>query len=205
MKPKKSLNARNQPKQERSREMQKAILSAAAYILERHGFSEFTTNKVAEKAGANIASLYQYYPNKEALLFHLHEIEWNETWNQLQRILTDRSRAPRERFRQVIIEFFKSEAEEAKLRRALEQAQVLFEHSKEYKNLEKKAFEQFLDFMRDFSKYNNEAELLSNTRFTLNCVTGLASKVTSGTTELPDILKDAERLSRIFLREFSIS
>ncbi|MCE9668828.1 TetR/AcrR family transcriptional regulator [Myxococcus stipitatus] len=48
-----------------------AILQAAAYILVRHGWAGFTTNRVAERAGVNIASLYQYFPNKEALVVEL--------------------------------------------------------------------------------------------------------------------------------------
>jgi AcrR family transcriptional regulator len=205
MKQKKSLTARNQPKQERSKEMQKAILTSATYILEKHGLTGFTTNKVAEKAGVNISSLYQYYRNKQSLLFHLHEIEWNENWSYLQSILSDESMPASTRFKKTIIEFFRSEAKEAKLRRALEQAQVLFEQSKEYRNLEKKVFEHFLEFMRDFSKYKDEEELLSNTRFILNTVTGFASRVTSGASELPAILNDAERLSRILILEFRIN
>ena len=44
------------------------------------GYEAFTTNRVAEKAGISIGSLYQYFPNKDALLSelmrrHLDEIE----------------------------------------------------------------------------------------------------------------------------------
>jgi AcrR family transcriptional regulator len=45
-----------------------AIVEAAAYILERHGWDRLTTNRIAERAGVNIGSLYQYFPNKEAIL-----------------------------------------------------------------------------------------------------------------------------------------
>jgi AcrR family transcriptional regulator len=45
-----------------------AILEAAARILDRQGWERFTTNGVAETAGVSIGSLYQYFPNKLALV-----------------------------------------------------------------------------------------------------------------------------------------
>ena len=48
-----------------------AIVDAAARILVKHGYDAFTTNRVAEKAGVSIGSLYQYFPNKDALLSEL--------------------------------------------------------------------------------------------------------------------------------------
>ncbi len=45
-----------------------AILSAVERILERNGLDGLTTNHVAELAGVSIGSLYQYFPNKEALI-----------------------------------------------------------------------------------------------------------------------------------------
>nr|WP_315471958.1 TetR family transcriptional regulator [uncultured Sphingomonas sp.] len=46
----------------------RAIIEAAARILERDGLGAFTTNAVAERAGVSIGSLYQYFPGKEALI-----------------------------------------------------------------------------------------------------------------------------------------
>lgn len=45
----------------------KAILEAAARILETKGFDGYTTNAVADRAGVSIGSLYQYFPNKDAI------------------------------------------------------------------------------------------------------------------------------------------
>ena len=49
------------------------ILAASARILVKRGFDGFTTNEVATAAGVSIGSLYQYYPNKEALVAALIE------------------------------------------------------------------------------------------------------------------------------------
>jgi AcrR family transcriptional regulator len=66
------IDQRKSPRQERSRATVEAILQAAAYILVRQGYDAFTTNSVAERAGVNIASLYQYFPNKEAIFAELY-------------------------------------------------------------------------------------------------------------------------------------
>ena len=50
-----------------------AILFAAAHILKTEGFAHATTNAIAEKAGVSIGSLYQYFPNKEAIVAALRE------------------------------------------------------------------------------------------------------------------------------------
>jgi AcrR family transcriptional regulator len=61
-------NQRRSPRQARSRATYDAILEAASQILERDGPSAFNTNAVAERAGVSIGTLYQYFPDKEAVL-----------------------------------------------------------------------------------------------------------------------------------------
>ncbi|HEY0339660.1 MAG TPA: helix-turn-helix domain-containing protein [Steroidobacteraceae bacterium] len=62
-----AVRPRKLPRQERAAATVAAILEAAARILESEGFDGYTTNAVAERAGASIGSLYQYFPNKTAL------------------------------------------------------------------------------------------------------------------------------------------
>jgi AcrR family transcriptional regulator len=59
---------RKSPQQVRSQETVDVIVSAAARVLAKAGWSGFTTNKVAAVAGVSIGSLYQYFPNKAALV-----------------------------------------------------------------------------------------------------------------------------------------
>jgi AcrR family transcriptional regulator len=65
------LKLRKTPSQERAKATVDAILQAGAYILVKDGWEKFTTNRVAERAGVNIASLYQYFPNKESIAVEL--------------------------------------------------------------------------------------------------------------------------------------
>jgi AcrR family transcriptional regulator len=65
------LNARKQPLQERSRETVAVILEAAARILEERGLEGYNTNAIAERGGVSVGSVYQYFPNKDALTLAL--------------------------------------------------------------------------------------------------------------------------------------
>src|SRR5688500_11026502 len=69
--PRTKLAPRKRPRQERSRATVDAIVQAAAYILVRDGYAKLTTNRIAERAGVNIASLYQFFPGKQAILAEL--------------------------------------------------------------------------------------------------------------------------------------
>src|SRR5690349_23875970 len=62
---------RKRPSQARSQATVDAIVDAAARVLVREGYGAFTTNRVAARAGVSVGSLYQYFPNKEALLAEL--------------------------------------------------------------------------------------------------------------------------------------
>lgn len=64
-------NARRQPTQARARETVEAIIEAAAQVFERHGYTAGTTNRIAERAGVSIGSLYEYFPDKDAILIEL--------------------------------------------------------------------------------------------------------------------------------------
>lgn len=59
---------KKKPKQERSRITVEAIVEATTRIIEDAGLGAVSTNRVAEVAGVSIGSLYQYFPNKEALI-----------------------------------------------------------------------------------------------------------------------------------------
>lgn len=61
------VNPRKFPRQQRARATVDAIIVATAQLLTEQGFETLTTARVAERAGVSIGSLYQYFPNKQAL------------------------------------------------------------------------------------------------------------------------------------------
>ena len=54
--------------QDRSKQTVDAITRATARILVKEGYDHASTNRIAEAAGVSIGSLYQYFPNKEAIV-----------------------------------------------------------------------------------------------------------------------------------------
>lgn len=65
------LKPRKTPRQQRARQTLAAILEAAAQVFEREGYTRTTTDRIAARAGVSIGSLYQYFPNKDAIVVAL--------------------------------------------------------------------------------------------------------------------------------------
>src|ERR1700751_1586856 len=66
---------RKMPSQARARRTVDLILEASAQILANRGEEALTTNHIAERAGFSIGTLYQYFPNRDAILDALIERE----------------------------------------------------------------------------------------------------------------------------------
>jgi AcrR family transcriptional regulator len=64
---------RKTPRQRRSIATVEAIQDATIQVLLKNGADRLTTVQVAERAGVSVGTLYQYYPNKDALLFAVLE------------------------------------------------------------------------------------------------------------------------------------
>jgi AcrR family transcriptional regulator len=72
-----ALEPRKTPIQARSAVTVDAISEAAIQVLLSHGAERFTTTRVAARAGVSVGTLYQYYPNKQSLLFAVLELHLN--------------------------------------------------------------------------------------------------------------------------------
>lgn len=59
---------RRTPSQERSTALVRRLLEATAQVLDEVGVEATSTNKIAARAGVAIGSVYQYFPNKAALI-----------------------------------------------------------------------------------------------------------------------------------------
>ncbi len=88
------LEPRKRPTQARARMTVEAILDAAEQLLERAGFEGTTTNAVAERAGVSVGSLYQYFPNKEAIVVAIADRFADRVLTMLERHMEQTARLP---------------------------------------------------------------------------------------------------------------
>jgi AcrR family transcriptional regulator len=144
---KSQIAPRKQPRQGRSQYLVDAIMQAAIRVLTREGARRFTTIRVAEQAGISVGSLYQYFPNKEAILFKLQTDEWSDTGRLLGDIMSDSQLTPQQRLKKLVRVFFRSECEEAPFRVALADAAPLYRDAPEARRHRDAHAKQFLDFI----------------------------------------------------------
>jgi AcrR family transcriptional regulator len=143
------ISSRKRPKQARSTDLVAAILEAAAQVLAKEGAPRFTTARVAERAGVSVGSIYQYFPNKAAILFRLQSDEWRQTSDLLRVILEGVRRPPFERLRDLVHAFIRSECEEAAMRVALNDAAPLYRDAPEAREARASGDRTMQVFMRE--------------------------------------------------------
>ena len=143
------LSSRKKPQQARSSDLVAAILEAAIQVLSKEGATRFTTTRVAERAGVSVGSIYQYFPNKAAILFRLQSDEWRETTDLLRATLADASRPPLDRLRRLVHVFVASECEEAAMRVALADAAPLYRDAPEARSVRASSKGILQAFMRE--------------------------------------------------------
>jgi AcrR family transcriptional regulator len=147
--PRTQISSRRKPQQARSTDLVAAILEAAIQVLSREGAQRFTTTRVAERAGVSVGSIYQYFPNKAAILFRLQADEWRQTTAMLRATLQDADRPPMERLRRLVHAFVKSECDEAGMRVALGDAAPLYRDAPEAIEVRKAGDGTLAAFMRE--------------------------------------------------------
>lgn len=80
------LNPRKSPVQARSSASVDAILDATIQVLLHLGKERLTTTRVASRAGVSVGTLYQYFPNKSALLQAVLKRHLNEVAEAVERV-----------------------------------------------------------------------------------------------------------------------
>lgn len=104
----------------RSQQTVAAILEATAHILVEEGYERLNTNRVAEVAGVSIGSLYQYFPNKQALVLSLAEKHLDREIRRLAGMSLELRQLPLvDAIRQCIHALFEASLVDAELHRAL--------------------------------------------------------------------------------------
>ena len=97
----------------------------------------------------SVGSLYQYFPNKAAILFRIQRDEWRQTTDLLRTILEDASKPPLDRLRALVHAFICSECEEAAVRAALDDAAPLYRDAPEAEEARAAGDRVIEAFMRD--------------------------------------------------------
>lgn len=166
-----SIHSRKQPKQARSAELIAAILEAAIQVLAKEGAQRFTTARVAEKAGVSIGSVYQYFPNKAAILFRLQSDEWRKTSELLRAILQDAAKPPLGRLRILVYAFVRSECDEAAVRVALGDAAPFYRNAPEAREARASCDRAFQMFMQEALPNAPEARALAGDIITTTLTT----------------------------------
>ncbi|MEQ5839597.1 TetR/AcrR family transcriptional regulator [Paraburkholderia acidicola] len=93
-KPGGSRPARRVPQQERAERRVDELLEAAGEVIAERGFDAATMTRIAERAGASIGAVYQYFPNKDALVFALrarYGEKMDESWTELSTSAQERT------------------------------------------------------------------------------------------------------------------
>jgi AcrR family transcriptional regulator len=127
---KRGLNARKQPRQERSRETVAVILEAAARVLETRGLEGYNTNAIAERAGVSIGSVYQYFPSKDALTLALIANFERELLEIVRTAITiSDGRDLRRSIKSIIGALLEAHGRRARLNRILETEEERLRHS----------------------------------------------------------------------------
>lgn len=193
------ISLRKKPKQARSTELVSAIIQAALQVLEKEGAVRFTTARVAEKAGVSVGSVYQYFPNKAAILFRLQSDEWQQTTAMLSGILGNADRPPLDRLRALVHAFIQSECEEAGLRQALNDAAPLYRDAPEAKENRTAADSVYRHFIEEVLPDASAA------RQQLACelLTTTLSSVGSGFSSSPRTAEEISRFSDAMADMFS--
>ncbi len=112
------IKPRKAPKQGRSQSLVDALLDATAHILLTRGdLTRLSTNEIARVAGVSVGSLYQYFPNKEAVVAALIIRKAERSVQALDDALTELMELPLEQCLEGVLKvFFSAYKGENKLR-----------------------------------------------------------------------------------------
>jgi len=98
------LKPRKSPVQARSEATRDALHTAAIQVLTKEGLSRCTTTRVAERAGMSVGSLYQYYPNRDALLAAVLERHLSGIADVMEQVCLDNRGQPVARMASALVE-----------------------------------------------------------------------------------------------------
>lgn len=181
---------RKLPQQERSKMTVDAILTATAHILIEDGYDKASTNRIAELAGVSIGSLYQYFPNKEALIASLAERHAMEMIDMVETKLRDLFDAPLKTVIQEIVRgCIAAHAVNPSLHRVLTEQVPSVENLKQVKNAE----EQIKALLRNYLEKHDHQHKLQNLDLTIFILGRTVESLThAAVIDHPEFLNDRQ-------------
>ncbi|WP_394766736.1 TetR/AcrR family transcriptional regulator [uncultured Paludibaculum sp.] len=109
------MEPRKSPVQARSAASVDAILEATIQVLLQVGKERLTTTKVADRAGVSVGTLYQYFPNKSALLQAVLRRHLTEITEAVELVCTEQQGAtPRQMATALITAFLQAKMKDAR-------------------------------------------------------------------------------------------
>ena len=115
-----AFEPRKTPIQARSTVTVEAICEATIQVLLSHGAERLTTTRVAERAGVSVGTLYQYYPNKQSLLFAVLENHLNSVAARIENACKSAYHKPlAEMIKEVVQAFVNAKMDRAEISAAL--------------------------------------------------------------------------------------
>jgi len=115
-----ALKPRKKPRQARARVTVDAIFEATIQLLLSDGLRQLTTTRVAERAGVSVGTMYQYFPNKQALIYALNERYLEALAEKIEITCKAHHGAPIHRMVEALIDtYWRAKTERADVTRAL--------------------------------------------------------------------------------------
>ena len=160
----KKVNPRKAPLQKRSKIKVEQILNATRELLISDGLEKITTNHIARKANMSVGSLYQYFPNKQAIIFQLSERLYEHVNHEIANLeLPNSLNTPIERFEYLVdhqISYWLSDPDEQKFQDEIVLAFKLYPELNEMeKNYRKVISKTLVDLMKRMQIKADEAAL----------------------------------------------
>lgn len=101
-----AFEPRKMPVQTRATVTVGAICEATIQVLLSHGADRLTTTRVADRAGVSVGTLYQYYPNKQSLLFAVFEDHMDKVAQAVEAASVDACHKPMSEMIRRVVEAF---------------------------------------------------------------------------------------------------
>ena len=198
-----TVSPRKAPRQARSQATVTAILDAAARVLVERGYAATNTNVVAELAGVSEGSLYQYFPNKDALITALqqrHVRQMNEAAERVLALADDVDFATA--LNRAIGALVEAHLVEAGLHRVLERQLAGMETLDDHDEVERRMSDQILRLLKRYPDDVNVPDLRLATYVLMHSLHALVHAVVdkrpSGVS-LKQVTKELVRFTHLYL------